>query len=182
MNRDRLAAGGCFALLVGTTLLFTSDLGVWVLRLGAGILVIAVPGYFLYEVWMDTRARRRLHARTEQLRRERETARRVDMRPAQLAARQVAEAPYEEVKPQTVDLTWVDAKAEDIPEIRLTPVIPKLTSTRAQKDMAECPVCQTRVRQGEMYVICPGCGTPHHEDCWEYNTGCAVYGCKYGLV
>ncbi len=26
-------------------------------------------------------------------------------------------------------------------------------------------------------VACPACDTPHHQDCWSYNGGCAVYAC-----
>lgn len=25
---------------------------------------------------------------------------------------------------------------------------------------------------------CPACETPHHQDCWEYNRGCSIYGCS----
>ena len=28
-------------------------------------------------------------------------------------------------------------------------------------------------------VQCPGCGTPHHRDCWEENLGCTVFGCSH---
>ena len=27
--------------------------------------------------------------------------------------------------------------------------------------------------------LCPGCGTPHHHDCWEENQGCTVFGCSH---
>src|SRR5688572_1813672 len=27
-------------------------------------------------------------------------------------------------------------------------------------------------------VQCSKCETPHHRDCWEYNRGCAIYGCE----
>lgn len=40
---------------------------------------------------------------------------------------------------------------------------------------AACPVC------GQGFVDeprrCDACGTPHHEDCWAFGGGCAVYGC-----
>lgn len=26
-------------------------------------------------------------------------------------------------------------------------------------------------------VTCPACATPHHQDCWEYNGGCTIFGC-----
>lgn len=40
------------------------------------------------------------------------------------------------------------------------------------------PICATcRGQEGEEWVVCSKCKTPHHKDCWEY-CGCAVYGCS----
>jgi len=39
-----------------------------------------------------------------------------------------------------------------------------------------CPVC-SGTRMGA-WMVCPDCETPHHQDCLEYNAGCAVYGCR----
>ncbi len=39
-----------------------------------------------------------------------------------------------------------------------------------------CPVCACSI--DEKPVLCPRCHAAHHEDCWEYNEGCAVFGCK----
>jgi hypothetical protein len=45
---------------------------------------------------------------------------------------------------------------------------------------ASKPVCATcRIQEGDEWVVCFKCKTPHHKDCWEY-CGCAVYGCKGG--
>ena len=41
---------------------------------------------------------------------------------------------------------------------------------------ATCQVCGEEI--GDDMVICPGCKTPHHRDCWQYNGGCSVYGCR----
>jgi len=38
-----------------------------------------------------------------------------------------------------------------------------------------CPVCGHAVDGGRM---CPACRTPHHEDCWKYWGGCAVFACE----
>lgn len=39
-----------------------------------------------------------------------------------------------------------------------------------------CKVCgEPIVRR---CVVCPECETPHHQDCWSYSGGCAVYGCR----
>lgn len=47
---------------------------------------------------------------------------------------------------------------------------PKFTS-------ATCQVCGTPPDPKET-VICDRCGAPHHAECWEYNGGCAIFGCK----
>lgn len=39
---------------------------------------------------------------------------------------------------------------------------------------SECPVCGTAVESG---TKCPLCATPHHDDCWKYSGGCAIFGC-----
>jgi hypothetical protein len=39
-----------------------------------------------------------------------------------------------------------------------------------------CPVCGAA--GGRLPSLsCPDCDTPHHRDCWEFNGGCAIYGC-----
>src|SRR6185437_7006266 len=46
-------------------------------------------------------------------------------------------------------------------------------------DPATCPYCRTAFEQPELVKIyCPGCGMPHHEDCFEENGGCTVFGCS----
>lgn len=37
-----------------------------------------------------------------------------------------------------------------------------------------CPVCGHIVEKGR---TCPACRTPHHEDCWKYSGGCAIFAC-----
>ena len=39
---------------------------------------------------------------------------------------------------------------------------------------SECPVCGHAVSHER---TCPRCRTPHHEDCWKYMGGCAIFGC-----
>ena len=39
-----------------------------------------------------------------------------------------------------------------------------------------CQVCGEALSE-KAVVLCHRCKTPHHEDCWRYNRGCAVYGC-----
>jgi TM2 domain-containing membrane protein YozV len=44
---------------------------------------------------------------------------------------------------------------------------------------AVCPYCRTPVDAGsEEELLCTGCGTPHHKDCYQENGGCTVFGCS----
>ncbi|HXT26245.1 MAG TPA: NINE protein [Candidatus Eisenbacteria bacterium] len=43
-----------------------------------------------------------------------------------------------------------------------------------------CPYCRTQVGDAEgERRDCPGCGTPHHVDCFAENGGCTVFGCSH---
>jgi TM2 domain-containing membrane protein YozV len=47
--------------------------------------------------------------------------------------------------------------------------------------MAEpvCPYCRMPFDEASPpRVFCTACGTPHHEDCYQENGGCTVFGCK----
>ena len=47
--------------------------------------------------------------------------------------------------------------------------------------MAEpvCPYCRMPFDEAAPpQVFCTACGTPHHEDCYQENGGCTVFGCK----
>ena len=39
-----------------------------------------------------------------------------------------------------------------------------------------CPYCRTEL-EGQP-LECPGCGTPHHPECFAENGGCTVFGCS----
>jgi TM2 domain-containing membrane protein YozV len=42
-----------------------------------------------------------------------------------------------------------------------------------------CPYCRTEVGPvAEERLDCPGCGTPHHPECFAENGGCTVFGCS----
>ena len=41
-----------------------------------------------------------------------------------------------------------------------------------------CVLCQSPVRPGEPNTNCPDCRAPYHQECWDYNHGCGVYGCR----
>lgn len=42
-----------------------------------------------------------------------------------------------------------------------------------------CPYCRCPVEEPEReLIVCAGCGTPHHSDCYAENGGCTVFGCS----
>ena len=44
---------------------------------------------------------------------------------------------------------------------------------------AVCPYCRAPMLADETNVLlCPGCSTPHHSDCFAENGGCTVFGCS----
>ena len=40
-----------------------------------------------------------------------------------------------------------------------------------------CPVCHSPL-EDEPTIECTACQTPHHQECWEYIEGCAIFGCS----
>ena len=44
---------------------------------------------------------------------------------------------------------------------------------------AICPYCRAEIEPDPAQAVyCPGCGTPHHVDCFEENGGCTIFGCS----
>lgn len=41
-----------------------------------------------------------------------------------------------------------------------------------------CPFCKTEIKKEDTVKVCPACGIPHHEGCWEENKGCTTFGCS----
>ena len=41
-----------------------------------------------------------------------------------------------------------------------------------------CPLCKAEIKESDTVEICPSCGIPYHEVCWEENGGCSTCGCK----
>ncbi|WP_434311247.1 zinc-ribbon domain-containing protein [Hominifimenecus sp. rT4P-3] len=41
-----------------------------------------------------------------------------------------------------------------------------------------CPFCKTEIKAEDTVKVCPVCGIPHHERCWEENKGCTTSGCS----
>jgi hypothetical protein len=45
--------------------------------------------------------------------------------------------------------------------------------------VALCPYCRSSIEESDVNRIdCPGCGTPHHRDCFDENGGCTIFGCS----
>lgn len=40
-----------------------------------------------------------------------------------------------------------------------------------------CGICRTPVGPDDARAECPRCGAGYHQECWQENGGCAVYGC-----
>src|SRR5688572_3092300 len=43
--------------------------------------------------------------------------------------------------------------------------------------MSTCAICLTPVNEGDEAAQCPACKAEYHADCWQENSGCALYGC-----
>lgn len=41
----------------------------------------------------------------------------------------------------------------------------------------KCAYCMTELKSVDDVLLCGACGTPHHQDCWNENHGCATFGC-----
>ena len=41
-----------------------------------------------------------------------------------------------------------------------------------------CPYCRTAVAAADQSLVCEGCGTMHHADCYAENGGCTIFGCS----
>jgi hypothetical protein len=66
-----------------------------------------------------------------------------------------------------IDVFWQRASGIEILDEPVTP---------ASQGEAVCPICGSKIAP-EAKVICRRCGTPHHEDCWEFNGRCSTYAC-----
>src|SRR5947209_6226509 len=42
-----------------------------------------------------------------------------------------------------------------------------------------CPYCRGTVEEGEGSMVCQSCSTPHHQECYDENGGCTLFGCKF---
>jgi hypothetical protein len=44
---------------------------------------------------------------------------------------------------------------------------------------ALCAICQSPLAPDAQATDCPGCHSRYHQECWDYNKGCAIYGCAH---
>ncbi|NSW54779.1 MAG: hypothetical protein HPY44_02085 [Armatimonadetes bacterium] len=188
MNRDSLAPVGCAAVVALFVILFAMSAiaqanghyaearalfrAALTVAIGGPLVVGAVLGVqvWLYRGRID-QAQQDLIQRAERLRREREQARARAAAATPPAA--VPRAPT--IQGKTAPIVGQAGSSTSADRV-VTPA-----AIRAEKDLKECPVCQTRIFQAEQIVSCPVCRATHHKDCWEYNGGCAVFGCKARL-
>jgi hypothetical protein len=50
-------------------------------------------------------------------------------------------------------------------------------TTLATDQFATCRYCLIIIAESEAAMTCPGCGTLHHQKCWDELGGCTTYGC-----
>src|SRR3954468_22908368 len=41
-----------------------------------------------------------------------------------------------------------------------------------------CPYCRAGIEEGAGNMVCQACSTPHHQECYDENGGCTLFGCK----
>lgn len=59
--------------------------------------------------------------------------------------------------------------------------VPALVPSAAPAPAADgrkCGICFSLILDSEPKQACPACTAEYHEDCWQENGGCAVYGCS----
>jgi hypothetical protein len=52
-----------------------------------------------------------------------------------------------------------------------------MKSEKAETSTAVCAICQSALQSGEAATRCPDCHAEYHQECWDSNGCCAVYGC-----
>ncbi|HKS16778.1 MAG TPA: hypothetical protein VJU16_05660, partial [Planctomycetota bacterium] len=69
----------------------------------------------------------------------------------------------------------VETAAEVLRHLRPTPA-PGQVAVGPLKltDTGACPICGAKA---DARHACPGCGTPHHVECWKYAGGCGMFAC-----
>ncbi len=101
-----------------------------------------------------------------------------DNPPAPLPVR--TQSPHVDVLSDSRDptYTWYDAKpaVQPVAQEESGIIFTKEIHAILEEVPGMCPVCNTTLE--EPLHKCRECKTYHHADCWEYNNGCAIYGCR----
>lgn len=88
-------------------------------------------------------------------------------------------------------LRWLgamDVSRFRLPEYRTPPTggclhlaaidpVPGLIVDKVERQAGRCPVCATDI-SGLQPRRCDHCQAEHHQDCWDYYGGCAIFGCS----
>jgi len=64
-----------------------------------------------------------------------------------------------------------------IPIHIIIPEDPPPAHTIDAEDANTCPYCRMPITEDDAIAECAACHTPHHQECWEENKGCTVFGC-----
>ncbi len=49
-------------------------------------------------------------------------------------------------------------------------------------EKGECPFCLSNIDDIEDFVICDGCSSKYHRECWEENGGCCKQECYKAII
>jgi len=79
----------------------------------------------------------------------------------------------------TTSLTTSFIEGVKSPEIHrsLSDVTVPMSEVKLSLAEATCPVCGEGFENDEAWV-CNDCNTPHHVDCWKFNSSCTTFGCN----
>jgi Prokaryotic RING finger family 1 len=45
-------------------------------------------------------------------------------------------------------------------------------------ESVHCPFCRSHAEKPSALIVCSGCKTYYHRECWFQNQGCSVFGCN----
>lgn len=70
-------------------------------------------------------------------------------------------------------------RTQEVPRVNQTEldrIVAHVRKVVANEGSIRCGICAREV--SGLAAVCSQCEAPCHTDCWDYNGGCAVYGCK----
>jgi hypothetical protein len=57
---------------------------------------------------------------------------------------------------------------------------PRMSAATSADAGRSCPYCRFPIKEGAQVAACGVCNAPHHLECWQENSGCAVVACGGG--